>query len=156
MRKLLLNIEIENIPDSRIAYIRQTGPYGQTNVKIMEELKSWARNNGLLNEEAIILGIAHDNPELTDPDNCRYDTCLVIDENYRINDGYVKEGRISGGKYAVFLISHTSDAVQKAWLEIFSELSRQDYQMDGTRPILERYKARLVKEHYCEICVPVN
>lgn len=146
---------IEYIPFSRIAFIRQTGPYGQNNVRIMEELKKWAHDKGLLDESSVILGIAHDNPEVVEPRSCRYDTCLMISEDICIKEDPVMEGYIWGGYYAAFQISHTAEAIKKAWLEIFQELSRQNYAVDNTRPILERYKAKLVKEHYCEICVPI-
>ena len=59
-----MNIEIEYIPYCRIAYVRQIGPYGENNVQTMEQLKIWAQSNNLLDEQSIILGIAHDNPEL--------------------------------------------------------------------------------------------
>lgn len=87
--------------------------------------------------------------------NCRYDTCIVISNDSFVIDAPIKEGYIAGGKYAVFKISHTAEAVQKAWLDIFPELSRQGYRFDGARPILERYVVQLVHMHYCEICVPV-
>lgn len=115
----------------------------------------WARTNGLLDEQSIILGIAHDNPELVDSKVCRYDTCLVISNDNCMDDVNINEGSILGGKYAVFQISHTAEAVQKAWLAIFPELYKHNYQTDETRPILERYKSNLVKDHYCEICVPI-
>ena len=119
----------------------------------MERLKDWAKSNGLFNEQSIILGIAHDNPELVGAENCRYDTCLVISDDYFINDNYISESRILGGNYAVFKIRHTAEAIQKAWLAIFSELSKEGYQFDETRPILERYRTGMVINHYCEICV---
>jgi DNA gyrase inhibitor GyrI len=151
-----LNIEIEHIPYCRIAYIRQTGPYGQENVQTMEKLKAWAKSGNLLNEQSIILGIPHDNPELVEPQNCRYDTCLVIPDDYCMNEDDMNDGSIPGGKYAVFKIEHTAEAVQKAWLAIFPELFQEGYQLDETRPILERYQIKLVKDHYCEICVPIH
>lgn len=151
-----MNIEIEHIPYCRIAYIRQIGPYGQNNVRTMEKIKTWAKSVLLLNEQSIILGIAHDNPELVEPQNCRYDTCLVINEDYCINEDYISEGSISGGKYAVFKIEHTAETVQEAWLTIFPGLFRQGCQVDETRPILERYQTKLIKDHYCEICVPIH
>lgn len=150
-----MNIEIENIPYCSIVYIRQVGPYGQNNVQIMEKLKKWAQSNNLLNEQSIILGIAYDNPKLVEPEKCRYDTCLVLSNDYCINDDYISKGSIPGGMYAVFKIVHTAEAVQKAWNEIFTELFKHNYQLDETRPILERYRAKLLKEHYCEICVPI-
>jgi DNA gyrase inhibitor GyrI len=146
---------IEKIPAHRIAYIRKIGPYGINNRQTMEELKKWAKFNHLFNDESIILGIAHDNPEATKPENCRYDTCIVVSNDYLITDGYVREGNIVGGKYAVFKINHTAEAVQKAWIDIFPELLKLGYQFDETRPILERYIVKIVNNHHCEICVPV-
>ncbi len=150
-----MGIVIGKMPAYRIAYIRQIGPYGINNVKTMEELKKWAKFNHLFNDESIILGIAQDNPETTKPENCRYDTCIVVSNDYSVTDGDVREGNIVGGKYAVFKINHTAEAVQKAWIDIFPELLRQGYQFDEARPILERYIAQMVNNHHCEICVPV-
>ncbi|HEX9060779.1 MAG TPA: GyrI-like domain-containing protein [Clostridia bacterium] len=150
-----MDIIIENMPAYRIAYIRQTGPYGINNVKTMEELKSWAKSSHLFNDETIILGIAQDNPETTRPENCRYDTCIVVSNDYSVTDSYVREGNIVGGKYAVFIINHTKEDVQKAWVDIFPELLRQGYQFDVARPIIERYTVKMVNNHRCEICVPV-
>ncbi|WP_410983038.1 GyrI-like domain-containing protein [Bacillus cereus] len=150
-----MDIMIEKIPAYRIAYIRQIGPYGINNVGTMEKLKEWAKSNQLFNDESIIFGIAQDNPETTKPENCRYDTCIVVSNDYSVTDDYVRQGNIAGGKYAVFKISHTAEAVQKAWVDIFPELSRQRYQFDETRPIIERYVVKMVNNHHCEICVPV-
>jgi len=83
-------------------------------------------------------------------------TNTVISNDYCISDDYISEGSILGGKYVVFKIRHTAEEVQKAWLSIFPELLKQGYQLDETRPILERYKAQMVKNHYCEICVPIH
>lgn len=150
-----MNIIIENMPTYRIAYIREIGPYGINNVQTMEELKKWAKSNQLFNDESIILGIAQDNPKITKPENCRYDTCIVILNDYSLTDGDVREGNIVGGKYAIFKISHTAEVVQKAWIDIFPELLRQGYQFDETRPIIERYIVQMVNNHQCEICVPI-
>mgnify|MGYP000865340345 CR=1 FL=1 len=150
-----MNTIIEKMPTYRIAYIRKIGPYGINNVQTMEQLKKWAKSNNLINGESIILGIAQDDPETTKPEDCRYDTCIIISDDYSVTDGYVRAGRIAGGKYAVFKIDHTAEAVQAAWINIFPELSRQAYQFDETRPIIERYIAKMVNNHECEICVPI-
>ncbi|MEK4515636.1 GyrI-like domain-containing protein [Paenibacillus sp. FSL H8-0122] len=44
----MMNIQLESIPAKRIAYVRQAGPYGPANVQAMEQLKGWAREQGLL------------------------------------------------------------------------------------------------------------
>jgi DNA gyrase inhibitor GyrI len=150
-----MDIKIERMPAYRIAYIRRIGPYGINNVQTMEELKKWAKLNHLFHDESIILGIAQDNPETVEPENCRYDTCIVVSNDYSVTDGCIKEGNIVGGKYAVFKINHTAEAVQKAWIDIFPELIRQGYQFDEARPIIERYIAQMIDNHHCEICIPI-
>jgi DNA gyrase inhibitor GyrI len=77
-----MEVITEQMPACVIAYLRTVGPYGINNVRLMEELKKWAEINHLLNEDSIILGIAQDNPMTTKPENCRYDTCIVISTNY--------------------------------------------------------------------------
>ncbi|MEY8348079.1 GyrI-like domain-containing protein [Bacillus cereus] len=150
-----MDIRIETIPAYQIAYIRQIGPYGVENVRTMEKLKEWATCNHLFHDDSIILGIAQDHPETTKPENCRYDACIVVSNDYTVNDSYVRKGNIVGGKYAVFQISHTAEAVQKAWIDIFPALLRQGYQFDDERPIIERYVVEMVHNHQCEICVPI-
>ena len=150
-----MDINIEMISSYKIAYIRKTGPYGSENVQIMEQLKSWAREKDLFNESSIILGIAQDNPKFTEPKDCRYDTCLVVSDEFKVDNKYINLGKTIGGKYCIFKINHTVDAVQKAWMEIFSELSKGNYEFDDRRPILERYAMQMINKHYCEICVPI-
>ena len=84
--ELIMDIMIEKMPAYRIASIRQTGPYGINNMQTMEDLKKWAKSNHLFNDESIILGIAQDNPETTKPENCRYDTCIVLSNDYSVTD----------------------------------------------------------------------
>ena len=43
-----MNIKIDRLPNYRIAYLRQVGPYGPHNVKVMEKLKSWAKKKDCL------------------------------------------------------------------------------------------------------------
>ncbi|BCZ46558.1 DNA gyrase inhibitor [Clostridium gelidum] len=150
-----MDINIEMISSYKIAYIRKTGPYGLENVQVMEQLKSWARERDLFNESSIILGIAKDNPNFTEPKDCRYDTCLVVFDEFKVDNKYINFGKTIGGKYCVFKISHTVDGMQKAWMEIFPELSKRNYEFDNRRPILERYAMQMINKHYCEICVPI-
>ncbi len=151
-----MNSKMEVLPPYRIAYIRRVGPYGVANQQTMQDLKRWAGENNFLDDNSILLGIAWDNPAEVKPENCRYDTCLVIPENYRVNGNSVNVGDLSGGEYAVFQITHTAQAVQEAWHEIYSELQNQEIPIDETKPILERYRVELVRRHYCEICVPIK
>ncbi len=150
-------MKIEEIPSYRIAYIRRFGAYGAVNMKIMSKLKAWAESKDLLyDEKAILLAIAHDNPEITIPENCRYDACIVLSDEYKIDDdSQVSIGEISNGKYAVFKIKHTAEEIQKIWNEAIPYLLNNGLHIDKTKPMFERYIVEMLNNHYCEFCVPL-
>ena len=149
-----MSVRIEVIPNYRVAYVRQVGPYGPSNMQAMKQLKEWAEGQNLLTDSSILLGIAQDNPETTPPDNCRYDACIVIPHDYLL-DRSMNEAELSGGTYAVFTIKHTAEHIQQAWIDIFPAIQSSGYQMDN-RPIIERYMGNMVVNEYCDLCVPVK
>lgn len=150
-----MTYQIEEMSKIRIAYMRRVGPYGADNYALIKNFKEWAKANGLFTASAVILGISQDNPAMILPEDCRYDVGIVITEQFAITDANVNIAELPGGKYAVFTIEHTAEAIQKAWGEIFVELSAQGQQLDASRPILERYIPAMIDKHLCEICVPV-
>lgn len=150
-----MNVKVETIYSYKIAYIRRIGEYGTKNKIQMEQLKRWASDNNLLDDDSVILGIAQDNPSRVKPQACRYDVCIVVPEEFKIKSNEIKISELTGGKYVVFEIDHTTTAVQKAWLNIFQEISKLGYKLDETRPIIERYQVKMVNKHLYEICIPI-
>jgi DNA gyrase inhibitor GyrI len=152
-----MQFQIEDMPRQKVIYMRHIGPYGAGNKELMENLKCWAKDNGILNESSIILGIARDDPAVTLPANCRYDVCITVAEQYEKNscDKDINITVLPGEKYAVFTIGHTAEDIQKAWMEIMPGLTRKGFHIDISRPILERYAPDMISKHLCEICVPV-
>lgn len=150
-----MDFHVEVMQKQRIVYIRNVGPYGLGNKELMENLKAWAAENGLFHTSAEILGIARDDPALTLPERCRYDACIVVKEDFCKPDDFVREDWLFGGRYAVFTLAHTVEALREAWNSVFPELAVRGFMVDAARPILERYVPRMVENHLCEICVPV-
>ena len=144
---------IEQLPCQPILFLRRTGPYGSENGKLMEALKKWAAPKGLLTN-SVIYGIAQDGPD-TPPEACRYDVCLAVSAHTPA-DETVQRGEIPGGKYAVFRIPHTPEAVQEFWGSVFAVLQEHNLRFHGEQPILERYQEGLVAEGFCEFCVPIQ
>jgi DNA gyrase inhibitor GyrI len=120
----------------------------------MEKLKEWARAKQLFNKNAIIYGIAQDNPEITKSANCRFDACIIISPEFII-DNDVEECEFIGGKYAVFKVIHTSEEILKAYMEILPTISKEGL-IFANKPIIERYSIRMVEDGFCEICVPIE
>lgn len=147
-----MDLNIEKLPIQPIVYMRRIGAYGPENHKLMEALKEWATRHGLLND-SVIYGIAYDN-EHTPPEKCRYDVCLVAADCPA--DESVQCGEIPAGQYAVFTIPHTAEAIQKFYGTLIQALQEKGLQFENSKPILERYKKKLVDDGYCEFCVPVK
>lgn len=148
-----MKFKVRTLPNYRIAYMRRVGQYGPANIEVMEKLKKWAKEKKLL-ESAILFAIPQDNPETTLPDNCRFDACIVIPNDYQVDDS-VFEGELSGGKYLIYKVKHTAEDIQKAYADIFPSLRSNGYQMDN-KPIMEKYIGDMISNPYCEICVPVK
>ena len=56
-----MKYKVETLPNYRIAYVRRVGPYGPTNIEVMENLKKWDKEKNLLSS-VILLAIPQDNP----------------------------------------------------------------------------------------------
>ncbi|GKT27233.1 GyrI-like domain-containing protein [Aduncisulcus paluster] len=145
--------------------MRARGPYGDQNRALMTAFKKWADKEGLMQKQTSIYGIARDNPDTVDPQDCRYDCCIPVTDEFIIKNKNIINGDkktedvhsafLEGGKYAVFEIDHTAEALQEAWNVIFDKLKEKNLTYDTSRPILERYREEIVAVHACELCVPI-
>lgn len=134
-----------------IAYMRNIGEYGLKNQELMETFKSFLEKNRLLDERAVILGIALDNPNIIPPHELRYDVGLIVNENQRCA---LEKRTIDDGEYAIIEVTHTPQDVQNFWLNI-SEIVT-DLKIDYEKPIIERYTLEKINNHLCEFCVPIK
>lgn len=151
-----MSISLETISLTRMAYVRQIGPYGPANRQAMETLKRWAQDHLLLSEASVLLGIPQDDPATTPPEACRYDACLVVGDDFVFSgNDPVMEGELAGGDYLVYRIAHTAEAVMHAWASIPGLVRDRGHSIaDG--PVMERYKGELLLQHQCELCIPVR
>ena len=64
-------MKIETFQSITIAYMRRTGAYGPENRQLMENLKAFLAQHGLLHEKSTILGIPLDDPTITPAEQLR-------------------------------------------------------------------------------------
>lgn len=153
--EFFISITQERIPSSRVLYMRRTGEYGSENYRLMDTFKKWVKEHNLYDEDSVIYAAAMDNPAITEPCQCRYDICISQPKNQIPACDPVKCRELEGGKYLIFLIPHTAEAVENAWKMWPSELEKTGYLWDNSRTVMERYRRNLVDNHYCELCIPV-
>lgn len=92
--------EIIEKESMNLAYIRHFGSY-ETIDSSFEQLLSWATTNLLLKTPHSTIGIVHDNPEITEEANLRFDACIIISKEIQ-PQGAIGYKKIKGGKFAVF------------------------------------------------------
>jgi AraC family transcriptional regulator len=94
-----LAVRLEDVAPLRLAFMRHVGPYadvGRTWMRFM----MWAGMRGLLKTGWTMIGIVHDDPEVTPADKVRYDACLTVDDRFQ-PEGDVGVQGLDGGAYAV-------------------------------------------------------
>ena len=148
-------VNVISLPRCSIAYLRRTGAYGAENRAVMERLLALAGQAGLPGPETAILSIAWDDPAHTPPAACRYDACLVLQKGQTLPGADVRYGTLSGGRYAVFPIPHTAQAVSEAWQTIDRLLREAGCIADPSRPTMERYTSVGVRDGQGEFCIPI-
>ena len=139
-------MKIETFQGITIAYMRRIGAYGPENRQLMEKLKAFLAQHGLL--KSTILGIPLDDPTITPAEQLRYDVGLIVPVHAVIP---LPTRSIDDGTYAVFEVQHTQQGVSSFWQNI----GQLTLSIDNTKPIIERYSSQKIAEHLCEFCVPI-
>ncbi len=93
------DVRVEKVDCLRVAFMRHVGPYDQV-TQTWGALIAWAQPRGLVGPFMMMLGITHDDPEVTPPDKIRYDACLLGGDDLE-PEGDVGVQRIAAGDYAV-------------------------------------------------------
>lgn len=152
-----IDVAIREIPDFRAAYVRAIGPLiPETCGPAFEKLMRWAIPRSLVGP-GTTFAIYWDNPEVTPPNKCRFDACVMLPDGIA-PEGDVLVQTISGGPYAVCHFERRPDEIQQAWEEVFIWLCSSGYECRDL-PIYERYHNHAAQhpqgKWIFDICVPL-
>ena len=154
------SVEVKELPEMTVAYIRHIGPYkGDEKLfeKLWNRLFAWAGARGLLKQPNMkSLVIYHDDPNITVQDKLRLSVCITVPEETRI-DGEVGKMVIEGGNYVVARFEVSGQEFQQAWEWIYGQwFPTSGYQPDD-KPSFEMYPEEPKNGRYIvDICVPVK
>jgi len=98
-----MKVEIKQMKPMRVAFMRHVGPYGEVG-KTWEQFLTIMGKDGYLGGNPMMLGICHDDPEVTPPAKIRYDACLTVGEDFEPS-GDIGVQTVAGGEYA--MTTHT-------------------------------------------------
>jgi AraC family transcriptional regulator len=92
-------VRLEALPAMRVAFARHVGPYDEVGAA-WQRLMSWAGRSGLLAFTTQMVGIIHDDPEVTPPDKMRYDAAIPVDDRVK-PDKDIGIQQLDSGRYAI-------------------------------------------------------
>jgi AraC family transcriptional regulator len=154
-----MNVTVIQRTPRKVAYLRRTGAYGEGVSRFwMEAVAPWMEAHGLFGQARY--GISHDDPSITPPEQCRYDACAELPDDFVERRG-VLTTVIPGGRYAVLTFEDTLDRLPDAWDALLRDwLPASGLELDA-RPMFEYYPTDAT---YCpdtgvigcRICIPVS
>jgi len=94
-----MDVRIEEVKQMNAAFMRHVGPYNQVG-ETWGKLCGFAGMKGLFGPDTAMLGVCHDDPEVTPAEKIRYDACMTVADGFQ-PEGEVGVQRIGGGRYAI-------------------------------------------------------
>jgi AraC family transcriptional regulator len=142
-----------------VAYLRHVGPYGDAVGQFWQTaFHPWRHQHGLQNRPSY--GVAHDDPLITDPAQCRYDACTEYLADF-VPPRHMLTTILPGGRHAVMPFEGTAHTIGEAWQYLLRHwLPQSGYQI-ANAPCLEHYTAASVYNvetgvFTCDLCIPLE
>jgi len=147
----------------QVAYVRRTGPYQRSSIEAWTVMFDWLERHGLRRQMTAGYGLAQDNPVNVSPQDCRYDACCELPEDFpAAKAAALSVQTLPGGAFArtrhVGPYSDARDAItmlRDQWLS-----NQPNLNLDPARPMLIIYldDPKLKDEAFlkCDVCMPVR
>lgn len=153
-----MQAEIRKLNQMRIAFVRHVGPYKEVG-PTWGKLCAWAGRRRLFGPQTVLLGVCHDDPEVTPPDKVRYDASIIVDDRVQ-PEGDVGVQTIPAGDYAVTMHHGPYDRLGQTYAALCGQWIPQQGREMRSAPSLEFYKndpnRTPPEELLTEICVPLE
>ena len=133
-----MKIDIVTIDDIPVIATRGVGNYDEVATDAWGRIMKFAYANNHINAHVRRFGITHDDPNITAPNNIRYDACLDIDVDISTVDN-LKRMVITGGKYARVLHKGSYDNLEKTYAYVFNHWLTQNDQQLRDCPCFDQY-----------------
>ncbi|MEZ6101165.1 MAG: GyrI-like domain-containing protein [Pirellulaceae bacterium] len=132
------NVAVKDVDEFRVVYRRYFGSYDDPDVHtVFEDVVRWAMPRNL-DDFARYISIPWDDSDITAEEKCRFDACLQVDNDVRLDGGFNWQ-TIPSGKYAVYDCEITEHDFDSPWTELMRTwLPTSGFQPDD-RPRFERY-----------------
>ena len=154
-----MDVEVKKLEEIRVAYVRHLGGYSEEIGKAFDKLMTWAAPRGLLGGPSRIIGVSHDNPDVTPADRCRFDACLEVPDDVT-GEGEIGIQTIGAGAHAVGRFSGPIAEINAAYHHMFGGWMPGSGYQPADAPCYEIYYSNPDDDpkgsYDSDICVPVK
>ena len=155
----LVNRGFRDYPPFTVIYKRVNTGYNPGEIqKAFRELLEWIHVHNLTFENVRSFGIGYDDPDYINPEKCRYDACISLQEDIPHNGEPFNMKIIDPGRCMVFLFEGKGEDFGKSWDYVFQRAIQTEGIRPGDKPHFEEY---LPSERFKEgifranLCLPV-
>lgn len=153
-------VTIQKLKPISVAFVRNYGPYETVDLTQFDRLISWADASGHYTGDNLLLGIGHDDPNITPVEKVRFDSCLSVPEPFR-PDGNIGFQHTPGGHFATMSYIGPLDG---GFTEVYNIFFQQLLQMKNIEiiglPVIEIYRTTRINPTYAlnqtDIYIPVR
>jgi AraC family transcriptional regulator len=135
--EIKMDVRIEEMAARKVYFVRETGPYPVAAKAAWKQMCGWACPRGLVNSQTLMIGICHDDPQVTPSDKIRYDAAMTLDPDVK-PEGEIGVQELPAGRYAVTTHLGPYETLNKTW-SIFCDWLPQSGYVVRNGPSFEIY-----------------
>lgn len=154
-----MEVRVITLPPVTLAYLRHTGPFGPAlGVFWRDVFNPWRTAHGL--QHRVTYGIAQDDPANTPPEQCRYDACVEVADDY-VAAPPAATTRFPGGRFAAVRYRGNPADIGQAWMAFYSKALPASGLQVVPGPCFERYDADYHEDtatgvFECDLCISIK
>lgn len=155
----LSKVRMQRLEAITVAFIRHWGAYTDADAVAFDRLIEWAIATGRYTGENLLMGLGHDDPQITPTAKVRFDACLQVDAPFTPT-GVIGCQTVSADDYvALTYVGPYGAAMAQAYGALFAYMQRRpDYTLLGL-PAVEIYRTTRINPDYAlnhtEILLPI-
>jgi len=134
-----LAVRKHHLPAMRVAFLRHVGPFDAVG-DTWGNLMTWAGRAGLFSSMAGMLGVVHDDPDITEPAKLRYDAAIILRHAQITPEGDIGIQQIGPGEYAVAKHRGPYEALSETYARMCGEWLPESGCELSSAPALEFYR----------------
>jgi AraC family transcriptional regulator len=123
-KEIVMEASVVNLEAMDVVFVRHVGPYKDCN-HAWSTLCGWAGPKGLINADARMLALCHDDPDVTPEDKIRYDACITVSGPVE-TQAPIGMKTIAGGRYAKTLHKGPYSDLHKTYAQLCGQWAPQN------------------------------